>query len=126
MPSLPPISLVSRDSNASECPTRTPSLWRRVRPVLLAASLLLVCPMAFAAKPRGVTLDVKDADVHIVLKSIQKQCAIRNLIIDPGVAGSGTFLFHDVPCKTALDMVLRVNGLDAKTYSSSVVAVGRR
>jgi type II secretory pathway component HofQ len=76
--------------------------------------------------PRGVTLDVKDADIHLVLKLIQKQCGIRNLVIDPGVIGSGTFLFHDVPCKQALDTVLRVNGLAVKTYSSSVVAVGPR
>lgn len=106
----------------------TPSLWRRVRPVLLAATLFLVCSASFAApaKPRGVTLDVKDADVHVVLQSIQKQCGIKNLVIDPGVTGSGTFLFHDVPCKVALDTVLRVNGLAAKTYSSSVVAVAPR
>ena len=99
-----------------------------MRPVLLATSLLLLCSGAFAApaKPRGVTLDVKDADVRAILKSIQKQCGIRNLVIDPGVTGSGTFLFHDVPCKVALDTVLRVNGLRAKTYSNSVVAVGRR
>jgi type II secretory pathway component HofQ len=90
--------------------------------------LLLLCSVAFAApaKPRGVTLDVKDADVHAVLQSIQKQCGIRNLVIDPGVTGSGTFLFHDVPCKMALDTVLRVNGLRAKTYSNSVVAVSPR
>jgi len=105
--------------SSSECLTRTPPLCGRVRPVLLAAILLF-------AKPRGVTLDVKDADVHVVLRSIQKQCGIRNLVIDPGVTGSGTFLFHNVPCKVALDTVLRVNGLAAKTYSSSVVAVAPR
>jgi type II secretory pathway component GspD/PulD (secretin) len=101
------------------------SLCRRVRPVLLALLLLLVCSATFA-KPRGVTLDVKDADVHVVLKSIQKQCGIRNLVIDPGVTGSGTFLFHDVPCKQALDTVLVVNRLSAKTYANSVVAVSPR
>jgi type II secretory pathway component GspD/PulD (secretin) len=92
-------------------------------------SLLSVCSLAFAAapaKPRSVTLDMKDADVHVVLKSIQKQCGIKNLVIDPGVTGSGTFLFRDVPCKAALDAVLRVNGLAAQTYSSSVVAVRPR
>jgi type II secretory pathway component GspD/PulD (secretin) len=99
-----------------------------VKPVLLATSFLLVCSAVFAApaKPRGVTLDVKDADIHVVLKSIQKQCAIKNLVIDPGVTGSGTFLFRNIPCKVALDTVLRVNGLAAKTYSSSVVAVSPR
>jgi type II secretory pathway component GspD/PulD (secretin) len=99
-----------------------------VRPVLLIATLLLVCSSAIAApaKSRGVTLDVKDADVHDVLKSIRKQCGIKNLVIDPGVTGSGTFLFHDVPCKVALDTVLKTTGLAATTYSSNVVAVRRR
>jgi len=100
-----------------------------VRPVLLAAALLLVSSTVAAAapaKPRGVTLDVKDADVHAVLKSIQKQCAIKNLVIDPGVTGSGTFLFHDVPCKVALDTVLKTTGLAATAYSSHVVAVRPR
>jgi type II secretory pathway component GspD/PulD (secretin) len=97
-----------------------------VRPALLATSLLLVCSVAFGAKPRAVTLDVKDADVHAVLKSIQKQCGIKNLVIDPGVTGSGTFLFHEVPCKVALDTVLKTTGLAAKTYSSNVVAVRPR
>jgi type II secretory pathway component HofQ len=78
-----------------------------------------------APKP-GVTLDVKDADVRVVLKSIQKQCGIRNLIVDPSVTGGGTFLFHDVPCKVALDTVMRVTGLAAKTYSGSLVAVRPR
>ncbi|HEV7487038.1 MAG TPA: hypothetical protein VGQ65_15270 [Thermoanaerobaculia bacterium] len=98
-----------------------------MRPVLLATSVLLLCSVAFAApaKPRGVTLDVKDADVHAVLKSIQKQCGIRNFVIDPGVTGSGTFLFRDVPCKAALDAVLKMNGL-AATHAGSVVAVSPR
>jgi len=101
------------------------SLCRRVKPVLLIA-ILFVCSADAATKPRGVTLDVKDADVHVVLKSIQKQCAIKNLVIDPGVTGSGTFLFHNVPCNVALDTVLRMNGLAAKSYSSNVVAVAPR
>ncbi|HEV7425083.1 MAG TPA: hypothetical protein VGQ46_01860 [Thermoanaerobaculia bacterium] len=97
-----------------------------MRPVLLAAILLVVCSAYAAPKPRGVTLDLKDADLHVVLKSIQKQCGIRNVVIDPGVTGSGTFLFHDVSCRVALDTVLRVNGLTAKTYSNSFVAVAPR
>jgi hypothetical protein len=107
-----------------ECPTLARSLCRRVRPVLLAASLLFV--FAAPAKQPTVTLDVKDADVHIVLKSIQKQCGIPNLLIDPGVSASGTFLFHDLPCDVALRTVLKTTGLALKSYSSSVVAVSHR
>lgn len=83
---------------------------------------MLVCSAALAAsaKHASVTLDVKDADVHVVLKSIQKQCGIPNLIIDPGVTGSGTFLFHELPCDVALRTVLKTTGLVADSYSVAV------
>jgi hypothetical protein len=91
-------------------------------PILLLAAATIAAP----AKPRTVTLDVKDGEIHAILKSIQKQCGIRNLAIDPGVTGGGTFVFHDVPCAVALDTVLRVNGLRSGTYGGSVVAVRHR
>ncbi len=71
-----------------------------------------------------VTLDVKDADARVILKSMQKQCAIKNLIIDPQVPQvNGTFLFKNVPCGTAFKIVLRSLGLDSVTYSNSLVNV---
>ena len=72
----------------------------------------------------SVTLDVKDAEVRVILKSMKEQCGIRNLIVDPNVTGTGTFLFHDVPCRTAFDIVLRSLGLASAEYSNSVVTVG--
>lgn len=71
----------------------------------------------------SVTLDVKDAGIHEILKSMQRQCGIRNLMIDPQVQGSGTFLFTDVPCRQAFDVVLRTMGLAAQTYSNNIVRV---
>jgi hypothetical protein len=71
----------------------------------------------------SVTLDVKDADVHEILKSMQRQCGIRNLMIDPSVQGSGTFLFTAVPCREAFEVVLRSTGLAAETYSNDIVHV---
>ena len=73
-----------------------------------------------------VTLDVKDEDVRVILKSLQRQCALKNLIIDPDVQGKATFLFRDVPCQTAFDMVFRTFGLKSVTYSKSVVTVSSR
>ena len=70
-----------------------------------------------------VTIDVKDADARVILKSMQKQCGIKNLMIDPEVQGSGTFLFRSVPCRTAFGVVLRSLGLGAVTYANSVLAV---
>ena len=71
-----------------------------------------------------VTLDVKDAKVRDVLKSMQKQCAIKNLIVDPEVPeGSATFYLREVPCAQAFDVVLRTYHLKAVTYSDSLTAV---
>ena len=70
-----------------------------------------------------VNLDVKDAGVHEILKSMQRQCGIRNLMIDPAVSGMGTFLFTGVPCRQAFDVVLRTMGLSAQTYSNDIVRV---
>ena len=77
-------------------------------------------------RPLTVTLDVKDEDVRDILKSMQRQCAIKNLAIDPQVQGKGTFFMHDLPCATAFDVVLRTFGLRSVTYSTSLRAVERR
>jgi hypothetical protein len=74
----------------------------------------------------SVTLDVKDAEVREILKSMKLQCGIKNLIIDPNVSGTGTFMFTDVPCKTAFNTVFRSLGLAAETYPNSVITVGKR
>jgi hypothetical protein len=67
---------------------------------------------AARAKPLTVTLDVKDAEARDVLASLKKQCAIRNMVIDPDVTReTATFYFRGVPCDTAFRMVLRTYGL---------------
>ena len=101
---------------------------------------LLIASPAFAAtekkidrkpevrhqKTLTVTLDVKDEDVRDILKSMQKQCAIKNLAIDPQVHGKGTFYLRAMPCASAFDVVLRTFGLRAVNYSTSLTAVERR
>ena len=86
--------------------------------------LLLLAASAVEAKPRTVTLDVKDADVRDVLKSLKEQCGIKNMIIDKEVAGQGaTFLFRDVPCETAFKVVFRTFGLTSQPELNSVLHV---
>ena len=89
-------------------------------------TLLLLAMLAGAPQPKTVTLDVKDEDVRVILKSMQTQCGIKNLIIDKEVQGQGTFIFHELPCKTAFDTVFRTMSLRAKTYSNNVVNVAPR
>lgn len=109
---------------------------------LTAAMVVLLAVPAFAAKEKRldtpakpivirpaeklVTIDYKDAQAKVILKDMQKQCGIKNLVLDPGVDAKGTFLLTDVPCKEAFSVVLRTMGLDAKIYSSNIVNVGAR
>lgn len=91
-------------------------------PVLI---LMVALAMSAAAKPRTVTLDVKDGEARVILKDMQKQCGIRNLVIDPDVQGSGTFYFREVPCETAFRAVFRTLGLTGQV-ETNLVTVERR
>ena len=70
-----------------------------------------------------VTLDVKDEDIRVILKSMQKQCSIKNLVIDPDVQGKGTFYLTKLPCKKAFDIVTRTMRLKVASEPNSVVTV---
>jgi hypothetical protein len=75
---------------------------------VILASLLLAATVSAPT----VTLDVKDAEPRVVLKAMQKQCGIKNMIIDPDVPKTAaTFYFREVPCDTAFRVVLRTYGL---------------
>ena len=89
-------------------------------------TLLLLAMLAGAPQPKTVTLDVKDEDVRVILKSMQKQCGIKNLVLDKEVQGNGTFMFRALPCKTAFDTVFKTMSLRAVTYGSDVVNVAPR
>ncbi len=110
-----------------------------MRSFIIAGVALLVASAAFAAsekkidrppvsrlRPLTVTLDVKDAEVREILKSMQRQCGIKNLVIDPQVQGKGTFFLRDVPCPTAFDTVFRTLDLKSVIYSSSLATVEKR
>ena len=92
----------------------------------LLAVLLFAAPAALAAERPTVTLDVKDEDVVVILKSMQKQCGIKNLVIDKEVQGKGTFIFRELSCERAFDTVFRTMDLRAKAYSNDVINVSPR
>jgi hypothetical protein len=73
-----------------------------------------------------VALDVKDEEITKILESMKTQCGIKNLVIDRDVQGKGTFLFDNVPCRKAFDIVFRTMGLASVDYGNSVVTVGTR
>lgn len=71
-----------------------------------------------------MSLDVKDEDVHEIMATMQKQCAVKNLVIDPDVQAHGTFVFHSVSCSTAFKVVFQTLGLSSVDYGNSVITVG--
>ena len=102
--------------------------------MLLAALLFAATSKTIGAPPAPkppaheltVTMNVKDEDVHAIMASMQKQCAVKNLVIDPDVHARGTFVFHKLPCSTAFKVVLQSLGLSSVDYGNSVITVGTR
>ncbi|MBC5806333.1 MAG: hypothetical protein DLM53_12260 [Candidatus Eremiobacter antarcticus] len=60
---------------------------------------------------RNVTLDVKNADILDVLKLLANESG-QNIVATQNVKGVVTVSLHDVPLRTALDLIVRTNGLD--------------
>ncbi len=63
----------------------------------------------FTGEP--ITLTLKDADIKDVLKTFSVLTEM-NIVLDPSVSGSVTVELRDVPWDQALDLILRINGLD--------------
>jgi hypothetical protein len=96
-----------------------PASAARVRDINKDPKVIVVRP----AEPT-VTLDEKDVESRVILKMMQKQCGVKNLIVDPQVPETkGTFLFKKVPCSSAFKVVLRSLGLSSVTYSNSLINV---
>ncbi|HYK05963.1 MAG TPA: hypothetical protein VE974_29740 [Thermoanaerobaculia bacterium] len=87
---------------------------------------MILPALLLAATAATVTLDVKDADVRVVLKSMQQQCGIRNLLIDKEVRGEATILFRGVPCATAFKVVFRQFGLTGQVAKTLTTVEPRR
>jgi type IV pilus secretin PilQ/predicted competence protein len=58
-----------------------------------------------------ITLTLKDADIKDVLKTFSVLTEL-NIVLDPGVSGSVTVELRQVPWDQALDLILKINGLD--------------
>jgi type IV pilus assembly protein PilQ len=65
-------------------------------------------PRVFNGEP--ISLNLKDADIKDVLRTFAEITGL-NIAIDPGIIGSVTVDFVDVPWDQALDIILRQNGL---------------
>jgi type IV pilus secretin PilQ/predicted competence protein len=75
----------------------------------------------FTGEP--ISLNLKEADIKDVLRTFAQITGL-NIAVDPGVSGSVTVEFTEVPWDQALDLILRQNGL---TYviEGNVMRVGK-
>ena len=76
--------------------------------------------MGMAAGPRTVNLDVKNADILDVLKLLASESG-QNIVATQNVKGTVTLSLHDVPLSTALDLIVRTNGLDYRKMGNIYV-----
>ncbi|HYO76688.1 MAG TPA: type IV pilus secretin PilQ [Thermoanaerobaculia bacterium] len=77
-------------------------------------------PRTFNGEP--LSLNLKDADIKDVLRTFAELTGL-NIAIDPGVSGSVTVDFVDVPWDQALDLILRQNNLTF-TLEGNVMRIG--
>ena len=73
-----------------------------------------------ASGPRNVNLDVKNADILDVLKLLASESG-QNIVATQNVKGTVTLSLHDVPLTTALDLIVRTNGLDYRKMGNIYV-----
>jgi hypothetical protein len=101
-------------------------LFRSGVKIALLAALVALAPFAARADEPVASLDVKDEDARVVLKDLQKQCGIKNLLIDKEVGGRAMFYLRDVPCSTAFAIVAHTFQLRIVVEENSVVDVRPR
>jgi type IV pilus secretin PilQ/predicted competence protein len=89
-------------------------------PQNLSGRTLSAGPRVFSGEP--LSLNLKDADIKDVLRTFAELTGL-NMAIDPGVTGSVTVDFVDVPWDQALDLILRQNNLTF-TLEGNVMRIG--
>ncbi|HUF17608.1 MAG TPA: hypothetical protein VMS12_06150 [Thermoanaerobaculia bacterium] len=112
------IRLTARDITPAEIVRRAARL-SALHVSETAGSMMLTDPLEPV-----LHLDVKNASVRDILRSVREQCGIRNLIIDQEVSGQGTFLFTGVPCGEGLRVILASLGLAAEVEKGLVRVKG--
>ncbi len=112
------VRLTARDITPAEIVRRSARL-SGLHVSEIAGSMMLTDPLEPV-----LHLDVKNASVRDILRSVKKQCGIRNLIIDQEVSGQGTFLFTGVPCGEGLRVILASLGLAAEVETGLVRVKG--
>ena len=104
----------------SDAAAAQPAVVPATTPQNLSGRTLSAGPRVFSGEP--LSLNLKDADIKDVLRTFAELTGL-NMAIDPGVTGSVTVDFVDVPWDQALDLILRQNNLTF-TLEGNVMRIG--
>jgi type IV pilus assembly protein PilQ len=84
------------------------------------AAAMAAPAMGMPFESRNVSLDVKNADILDVLRLLASQSG-QNIVATQSVKGTVSVSLHDVPLTTALDLIVRTNGLDYRRLGNIYV-----
>ncbi|MBI4460108.1 MAG: type IV pilus secretin PilQ [Acidobacteria bacterium] len=96
-----------------------------LQPKLIAAAMPPPIPQVAAATPQTqytgepISVNLKDVDLDDFFRLIHEISGL-NIVVDPAVSGTVTIVLDEVPWDQALDIVLRNNGLEARTVGNVV------
>jgi type IV pilus secretin PilQ/predicted competence protein len=116
-PATVPSAPTTNENVFSEPQARTPALGGA-----LGGPSRVLTPGERVYTGEPISLNLKDADIKDVLRTFAELTGL-NIAVDPGVAGSVTVDFVDVPWDQALDIILRQNGL-SYVLEGNVMRVG--
>jgi len=128
----PPLPTRSTPAPAARPEPRGESPWTTTRTALvessppvesMAGSITEVESQERRFTGEPLSLELKDADVKDVLKTFANITGL-NIVIDPDVSGSVTVNLNNVPWDQALDIILKINGLDY-VVENNVLRVAR-
>ena len=84
--------------------------------------LSLLLALALAGDPQRISIDLQDADIHVVLKFLADYGGF-NLVVDDSVQGKVTVRLKDVTWQDALAAVLASKGLGATTPTPGTMVI---
>ena len=86
-----------------------PEIEEEDRDIRFEAQDVTVAEREYVGEP--INFSLRDADIKEVLRTFAKISGL-NMVVQPGVSGSVTVELEQVPWDQALDIILKINGLD--------------
>ncbi|HWP83696.1 MAG TPA: type IV pilus secretin PilQ, partial [Terriglobia bacterium] len=109
-------------SSIAEVSTQPPVLLAQQRPAAAAAAPAMQAEQqTFTGEP--ISLNLKDVDLKDFFRLMHEVSGL-NVVLDPNVSGVVTIVLDEVPWDQAMDVVMKNNGLEART-TGNVVRIAR-